>query len=542
MAGFWDDTDICVPLSPCLYFQLHCRKRTDGHDVDGIAFEVYKENIRKFSKQSPAVRIESRRQNIYSNPSRIYTNLTNYDIIISNYEYELEAVMADKLNFIGKFAEGFADPAEIADVEKTARKAKKILDEHTGTGNGFLGWVDLPVNYDKEEYSRIKECAKEIASNSQVLLVIGIGGSYLGAKAAIDFLSHSFSAGLHSSGIIRETPEICFVGQTISADYVADMAEYLEGRDWSINVISKSGTTTESSVAFRIFRDLLIRKYGADASKRIYATTDRSRGALKSLSDAEHYRTFVVPDDIGGRYSVLSAVGLLPIAAAGIDIDEMMAGAAEMRLEALQDDFSKNGPVKYAILRNVFYRQGKKVEVLATEGPSFRYLGQWWIQLFAESEGKEQKGIFPATIEFTTDLHSIGQYIQDGERMLMETVVNVREPRRDVTVPDGDSLDGLDYLKGMKLGEICRKAVDGAVLAHVDGGVPVMRLEMGTRNARNLGRIFYFFEYACAVSGYMLEVNPFDQPGVENYKKNMFALLGRPGYAERGEELRKRLG
>jgi len=450
--------------------------------------------------------------------------------------------MADMLNFIGKFADGFTTPEELSDVEKMARKAKKTLIERSGAGNDYLGWVDLPVNYDKEEYARIKECAKEVASNSQVLLVIGIGGSYLGAKAAIDFLSNSFSSAMHASGRITATPEICFVGQTISADYVADMEEYLEGKDWCINVISKSGTTTESSVAFRIFRDLLIRKYGKDSVRRIFATTNREKGALRTLCNSEGYRTFVIPNDVGGRYSVLSAVGLFPIAVAGIDIDEMMAGAAEMRLQAMNDDFSKNDPVRYAMYRNIFYRQGKKVEVLATEGPSFRYLGQWWIQLFAESEGKQKKGIFPASIEFTTDLHSIGQYIQDGERILMETVINVKEPRRDVTVPKGDSLDSLGYLEGMKLGEISRKAVDGAVLAHVDGGVPVMRLEMGTRNARNLGRLFYFFEFACAVSGYMLEVNPFDQPGVEDYKKNMFALLGRPGYSERGDDLRKRLG
>jgi len=449
--------------------------------------------------------------------------------------------MKKMLNFNDKFTKGLYTPEELCRAKEDVLQAKKILDEKSGEGSEFLGWLDIPEDYDRNEYDRIKKAAKKITEDSDVLLVIGIGGSYLGAKAAIDFLSHSFANGLYTGSRYQKSPAICFVGQTISADYVADMTEFLDGKDWSINVISKSGTTTESSVAFRIFRDLLEKKYGRKAYRRVYATTDREKGVLKTIADEEGYETFVVPDDVGGRYSVLSAVGLLPIAAAGIDTDELLRGAQDMRREVMVTDPETNPAMRYAMFRQIFYRQGKKVEIFASEGPSFRYFGEWWIQLFAESEGKDQKGILPVTVEFTTDLHSIGQYIQDGERMLMETVINVKEPRREVLVPIGDSADGLDYLTGKTLGDVSRRAVDGAVLAHKDGGVPVMRIELLTRNAYGLGSMFYFFEYACALSGYMLGVNPFNQPGVENYKKNMFALLGRPGYEERGEELKKRL-
>lgn len=449
--------------------------------------------------------------------------------------------MKKMLTFNERFTKGMYSPEELAQAEKDIVRAKKTLDEKSGEGKEFLGWMDLPVSYDKEEFARIKLTAGKIAEDSDVLVVIGIGGSYLGAKAAIDFLSHSFARGLETGSRYSKNPAVCFVGQTISADYVADITEFLDGKDWSINVISKSGTTTESSVAFRIFRDLLEKKYGRRAASRIYATTDREKGILKKIADAEGYEKFVVPDDIGGRYSVLSAVGLLPIAAAGIDIDELMRGAQDMREEIVNAPLETNPAMRYAMYRQLFYRQGKKVEILASEGPSFRYIGEWWIQLFAESEGKDRKGILPVTVEFTTDLHSIGQYIQDGERMLLETVINVKEPRREVLIPLGDDDDGLNYLTGKTLGEVSRRAVDGAVLAHKDGGVPVMRIELLTRNAYGLGAMFYFFEYACALSGYMLEVNPFNQPGVEDYKKNMFALLGRPGYEEREEELKKRL-
>ena len=450
--------------------------------------------------------------------------------------------MEELLRLEDRFALPFADPAELEKLEEEAAKAQKIVEEGCGEGSAFLGWRDLPVSFDREEYRRIKKCAEKITADSEVLLVIGIGGSYLGARAAIEFLTHSFEPEMHASGRNRKTPEICFAGQTVSSDYMADMTEYLEGKDWSINVISKSGTTTEPGVAFRIFRKLLTEKYGKEeAARRIYVTTDRQKGALKSLANEEGYETFVVPDNIGGRYSVLSAVGLLPIAAAGIDIDELLRGAAEMREAAQRTDISRNAPVRYAIYRNLFYRQGKKLEILAAEGPRVRYLGQWWVQLFAESEGKDGKGIFPACVEYSTDLHSVGQYIQDGERFLMETVLNIREPARNLCVPGGDSLDGLDYLEGRKLGDISQKMIDGTVLAHTDGGVPVLRLELERRDARSLGQIFYFFMYACAVSGYLLRVNPFNQPGVEAYKKNMFALLGRPGYEQQTEELAKRL-
>lgn len=442
--------------------------------------------------------------------------------------------MTDQLQFETKFASPFVTEEELALAGAEAEKAKKVLDEGTGAGNDYLGWVNLPVKTDEEELARIKACAAKIRSDSDILLVIGIGGSYLGARAAIEFCRAEKTTG-------RNT-RVIFAGQSVTSDTVAQTIEALEDKDWSINVVSKSGTTTESSVAFRFFRALLEKKYGREeAAHRIYATTDRKKGALKTLSISEGYEQFVVPDDVGGRFSVLTAVGLLPIAASGIDVDELLSGAKEMYAIAKKENFAKNGPMQYAAMRNLLYRKGKKVELLAYDGDYYHYLAEWWKQLFGESEGKDKKGIFPASVEFTTDLHSMGQYIQDGERMLMETVATIEHSASDLRIPGGDSLDELDYLVGQPLDRVRKCAVDATCLAHMDGGVPVMNLRVKERSPRCLGQFFYFFEYACGISGYMLGVNPFNQPGVEAYKKNMFALLGKPGYEDKQEALKKRL-
>ena len=416
-------------------------------------------------------------------------------------------------------------------------KASGWLQNGGGKGSDFIGWVRLPEDYDKEEFARIEAAAAKIRKDSAALVVIGIGGSYLGARGVIECLC-SPNYNLKK----KDGPNIYFIGNGLSSAALREVYELVEDRDFSVNVISKSGTTTEPAVAFRFFKALLEKKYGKEgAAKRIYATTDRARGALKSLADAEGYETFVVPDDVGGRYSVLTAVGLLPIAAAGVDIKALMAGAADMMQLCRTGDYS-NPAWQYAALRNELYRKGRKVELLACFEPSFRFMAEWWKQLYGESEGKDERGIFPASVDFTADLHSMGQYIQQGERMLMETVVRFEPDDDQMIVPrDEADGDGLNFLAGRTLHEINTQAMDGTLLAHVEGGVPNMIVRAGKRDARTLGELIYFFEYACGLSGYVLGVNPFDQPGVEAYKKNMFALLGKPGYEAMGDELRAKL-
>lgn len=416
-------------------------------------------------------------------------------------------------------------------------KARIMLDTHSGPGGEFTGWVKLPSEYDKEEFSRIQAAAEKIRSDSEVLVVIGIGGSYLGARAVIELL------GSADHRLAKNRPEIFFAGNGLSTDALSQLLSYVRDREFSVNVISKSGTTTEPAVAFRIFKALLEEKYGREGARgRIYATTDAHRGALKGLADAEGYETFTVPDAVGGRYSVLTAVGLLPIAAAGIDIDALMSGAAGAMTE-----LAKSGPEniawQYAAARNALYDKGKFIELLVGYEPSFRFFAEWWKQLYGESEGKNGKGLFPASVEFTADLHSMGQYIQEGKRALLETVVKFGEGREEILIPDDpDNVDGLNFLSGKPLHFVAEQAMRGTLLAHVDGGVPSLVLEAGGREAGSAGALIYFFEYACGLSGYLLGVNPFDQPGVEAYKKNMFALLGKPGYEARREELEKRLG
>ena len=416
-------------------------------------------------------------------------------------------------------------------------KASGWLQNGGGKGSDFIGWVRLPEDYDKEEFARIEAAAAKIRKDSAALVVIGIGGSYLGARGVIECLC-SPNYNLKK----KDGPNIYFIGNGLSSAALREVYELVEDRDFSVNVISKSGTTTEPAVAFRFFKALLEKKYGKEgAAKRIYATTDRARGALKSLADAEGYETFVVPDDVGGRYSVLTAVGLLPIAAAGVDIKALMAGAADMMQLCRTGDYS-NPAWQYAALRNELYHKGKKIELLACFEPSFRFMAEWWKQLYGESEGKDERGIFPASVDFTADLHSMGQYIQQGERMLMETVVRFEPDDDQMIVPrDEADGDGLNFLAGRTLHEINTQAMDGTLLAHVEGGVPNMIVRAGKRDARTLGELIYFFEYACGLSGYVLGVNPFDQPGVEAYKKNMFALLGKPGYEAMGDELRAKL-
>lgn len=433
----------------------------------------------------------------------------------------------------------FVHPNELGQMQAMVTAADQELRQGTGAGNDFRGFLDLPVNYDKDEFARIKAAAKKIQNDSEVFVAIGIGGSYLGARAAIDFLSKSF----RNADPDRKMPEVYFAGNSISSSYLADLLDVIGDRDFSINCISKSGTTTEPSIAFRVLKAKLVAKYGAkEASKRIYATTDRAKGALKVEADAEGYEEFVVPDDLGGRFSVLSAVGLLPIAVAGLDIDSLMKGAADARTEYSSDDLSKNEAYQYAALRNILYRKGYTTELLENYEPTLQYFGEWWKQLMGESEGKDQKSIYPSSANFSTDLHSLGQYIQQGRRNLMETVVWVEKPNRDIQIPvESENLDGLKYLEGKTMAEVNRKAYEGVVLAHTDGGVPVMTVNIPQQDAYTLGYLIYFFEAAVAISGYLNGINPFDQPGVEEYKSNMFALLGRPGYEEKTKELNSRL-
>ena len=437
--------------------------------------------------------------------------------------------------------EGIVADHELANMKQIAESAKKLLLDKTGAGNDYLGWIDLPVDYDKEEFAAIKRAAKKIQDDSQVLLVIGIGGSYLGARAAIECLRHNFYNCLTKEQ--RKTPEIYFVGNNISSTYLADLIEVVGDKDFSVNVISKSGTTTEPAIAFRIFKELLEKKYGKkEAAGRIYATTDKERGALKTLADDEGYETFVVPDDVGGRFSVLTAVGLLPIAVSGADIDQLMAGAAAGRKLAIESPFEENDAMLYAAIRNILLRKGKSVEILANYEPNLHYVAEWWKQLYGESEGKDQRGIFPASVDLTADLHSMGQFIQDGARIMYETVLNVEKSRRTVTIgADEKNLDGLNYLAGKEMDFVNKSAMNGTILAHTDGHVPNLKVNIPELNEYCLGELFYFFEFACGVSGYILGVNPFNQPGVESYKKNMFALLGKPGYEEAREALLKRL-
>lgn len=446
------------------------------------------------------------------------------------------------LKFDYKKALPFIGQNEIDNMSEYVKSAHKMLHEKTGAGNDFLGWVNLPKEYDKEEFARIKKAAEKIRSNSDVLIVIGIGGSYLGARAAIEMLQHSFYNAL--SGEQRKSPQIFFAGNNISSTYMCDLLEAIEGKDISVNVISKSGTTTEPAIAFRIFKEILENKYGKEGAKeRIFATTDAKRGALKTLADTEGYETFVISDDVGGRYSVLTAVGLLPIAAAGIDIDAMMQGAADAMDEYSNPELSENECYQYAVVRNALYRKGKNIEMMVNYEPGLHYFGEWWKQLFGESEGKDSKGIFPAAADFSSDLHSMGQYIQEGMRMLFETALLVENPRKNMCIKEtADNLDGLNFLKDKSIDFVNKMAAAGTALAHTDGGVPNLSVSIDTLDAYNFGALVYFFEKACGLSGYLLGVNPFDQPGVEAYKKNMFALLGKPGYEEQKDELLKRLG
>ena len=436
---------------------------------------------------------------------------------------------------------GFVQEHEMEYMSELAAQAKDKLLARTGAGNDFLGWIDLPVDYDKEEFDRILKAAEKIKNDSEVLIVIGIGGSYLGARAAIEFLGHSFANVV--SREIRKAPEIYFAGNSISSTYLKDLIDVIGDRDFSVNVISKSGTTTEPAIAFRVFKELLEKKYGKEgAAGRIYATTDKERGALKNLATEEGYETFVVPDDVGGRFSVLTAVGLLPIAASGADITKLMEGAAAARKAAIENDFADNDAMKYAAVRNILLRKGKVVEVLANYEPGLHYVSEWWKQLYGESEGKDQKGIFPASVDLTTDLHSMGQFIQDGNRIMFETVMNVEQSRGEITINEEPvDLDGLNYLAGKNMDFVNKSAMNGTILAHTDGNVPNLRVNIPAQDEYSLGQLFYFFEFACGVSGYLLGVNPFNQPGVESYKKNMFALLGKPGYEEEREKLMERL-
>ena len=446
-----------------------------------------------------------------------------------------------KVTFDYSKAKTFISDHEIASMKKIAENAKAELLGREGAGNDFLGWIDLPVDYDKEEFARIKDAAKKIQGDSEVLLVIGIGGSYLGARAAIEFLRHNFYNMVSKE--IRKTPEIYFVGNSISSTYLKHLTDVIGERDFSVNIISKSGTTTEPAIAFRIFKSMLEKRYGkAEAAKRIYATTDKARGALKNLATEEGYESFVVPDDVGGRFSVLTAVGLLPIAVSGADIDKLMEGAADAREHALNDSYEENDPVMYAAIRNILLRKGKAVEILANYEPSLHYVSEWWKQLYGESEGKDQKGIFPASVDLTTDLHSMGRFIQDGSRIMYETVLNVEESTEEIVIGEEPvDLDGLNYLAGKNVDFVNKSAMNGTMLAHTDGNVPNLVVNIPKQDEFSLGQLFYFFEFACGVSGYILGVNPFNQPGVESYKKNMFALLGKPGFEKEREELLKRL-
>ncbi len=442
------------------------------------------------------------------------------------------------LNFNSSYAKDFIRENDIKGLVSQVKAAHNTVNQKDGLGNDFLGWVDLPYNYDKEEFSRIKSAAEKIKADTDVLIVIGIGGSYLGARAAIEFLK-----GPYYNTIRDGVPEIYFAGNSISGSNLADLLKICEGKRVSVNIISKSGTTTEPAVAFRVFRKLLEERYGeAEAAKRIYCTTDKARGTLKALADEKGYPCFVVPDDVGGRFSVLTAVGLLPIAAAGCDIDALMSGAQQAAKDYNIDDIDKNPCYQYAALRNAFYRKGKSIELLVSYEPRFTMMAEWFKQLFGESEGKDNKGLFPASVTFSTDLHSMGQFVQDGSRLMFETVVTIGDNGSDVVIEKEDNDgDGLNFLAGKTMSYVNQKAFEGTVLAHTDGGVPNLVIEVDKADEENLGRLIYFFEKACAISGYMLGVNPFDQPGVESYKKNMFALLGKPGYEQMKAELEARL-
>jgi len=446
-----------------------------------------------------------------------------------------------KLNFNYQFAKNFFNENELKQIKPYVELANEVLTSKSGAGNDFLGWVDLPENYDKDEFARIKKAAEKIKNDSEVLVVIGIGGSYLGAKAAIEFLSHSFYNNLPKDK--RKTPEIYFAGTNMSGVYLQHLIEVVGDRDFSVNVISKSGTTTEPAIAFRVFKKMLEEKYGKEeAAKRIYATTDKERGALKTLATAEGYETFVVPDNVGGRFSVLTAVGLLPIAAAGINIDELMAGAKDAMNDFANKNMDENQALQYAAVRNILHRKGKDLELMVNYEPRVHYLAEWWKQLFGESEGKDGKGLYPTSADFSADLHSLGQYIQEGKRLFFETVVSIGKPEVEFVIEsDKDNLDGLNFIAGKTLDYVNKKATDGVILAHIDGDVPNLGVNIPEATPYHLGYTFYFFEKACGVSGYLLGVNPFDQPGVEAYKKNMFALLGKPGYEEAGKELEKKL-
>lgn len=446
-----------------------------------------------------------------------------------------------KITFDYSKAASFISEEEVGYMSRLAQDAKDVLVSKSGAGNDFVGWIDLPVDYDKEEFAHIKQAAAQIQSDSDVLVVIGIGGSYLGARAAIEFLRHGFYNNISKE--LRGTPEIYYAGNNISGSYLKGILDVIGDRDFSVNVISKSGTTTEPAIAFRIFKELLEKKYGkAGAAKRIYATTDQARGALKGLATEEGYETFVVPDDIGGRFSVLTAVGLLPIAVSGADIDQLMAGAAAGRSLALETPFEENDAMQYAAIRNILLRKGKSVEVLANYEPTLHYISEWWKQLYGESEGKDQKGIFPASVDLTTDLHSMGQFIQDGARIMYETVMKIKSPADAPVIREEPAdLDGLNYLAGKDMNFVNDCAMNGTIMAHTDGSVPNLLVKIPSQDEYSLGQLFYFFEFAVGVSGYLLGVNPFNQPGVESYKKNMFALLGKPGYEDMRAELLKRL-
>ncbi len=438
-----------------------------------------------------------------------------------------------------KYVKDFVRPHELAEYSSAVKTAYDTLMSKTGAGNDFLGWIDLPVNYDKEEFERIKKAAAKIKSDSKVLIVIGIGGSYLGARAVIEALKST----LYNS-LAKDTPEIYFCGNSISPTYLNEIISLVKDKDFSVNIISKSGTTTEPALAFRVFRDLLVERYGEDGAKsRIYATTDKAKGTLKELSDKMGYETFVVPDDVGGRFSVLTAVGLLPIACAGCDIDALMKGAADAREEYGKFDIENNAACKYAALRNILRQKGKSVEMLVSYENSFVMMVEWFKQLFGESEGKDNKGLFPSGAVFSTDLHSMGQFVQDGARIMFETVVQFAKPQKDLFIKDDpENVDGLNFLSNQNMSIVNRKAFEGTVIAHTEGGVPNIVLEVPELNERELGGMIYFFEMACGISGYLLGVNPFNQPGVESYKKNMFALLGKPGYEDQKAALEKKIG
>ena len=442
------------------------------------------------------------------------------------------------IKFIDKYASPFIGSDELKGIAPAVKAAHEILESRTGLGNDFLGWVDLPANYDKDEFDRVKAAAKRIISDSDILIVIGIGGSYLGARAAIEFIKSPLY-----NNIKKETPDIYFAGNSISGSQLSDLLKICEGKKVSVNVISKSGTTTEPAIAFRVFRKWLEENYGVEeARKRIYCTTDKARGTLKQLADNEGYECFVIPDDVGGRFSVLTPVGLLPIAVCGADIDALMKGAADARAAYADCDIAKNDCYKYAAVRNIMYNKGKACELLVSYEPRFALMAEWYKQLFGESEGKDNKGIFPCSVTFSTDLHSLGQFIQEGSRIMFETVVKINELDSDVEIEKAENDgDGLNFLAGKNMSFVNDKAFEGTILAHTDGGVPNYVIEMDKADEYNLGYLIYFFEKACAISGYMLGVNPFNQPGVESYKKNMFALLGKPGYEDAKAELEARL-